>query len=62
MIDFGTPGMCPWDLDGSGSVGTNDLLELFAQWGTDGPADFDEDGFVGKSDLTMLIANWGPCE
>ena len=53
---------CPWDLDGSGSVGTSDLLELFAQWGTDGPADFDESGAVGTNDLLILFANWGPCE
>ena len=52
---------CPWDLDGSGSVGTGDLLELFAQWGTAGPADFDESGAVGTSDLLILFANWGPC-
>jgi len=52
---------CPWDLDGSGSVGTSDLLALLAQWGTDGPADFDESGSVGTSDLLALLANWGPC-
>ena len=52
---------CPWDLDGSGSVGTGDLLELFAQWGTDGPADFDGSGAVNTADLLILFANWGPC-
>ena len=52
---------CPWDLDGSGSVGTGDLLELFFQWGTDGPADFDGSGAVGTGDLLILFANWGPC-
>ena len=52
---------CPWDLDGDDNVGTSDLLELFAQWGTDGPADFDESGAVGTSDLIILFANWGPC-
>lgn len=52
---------CPWDLDGSGSVGTSDLLALFAQWGTDGPADFDRSGAVGTADLLILFANWGPC-
>lgn len=59
LIDFGAT--CPWDLDGSGSVGTSDLLELFAQWGTAGSADFDESGAVGTSDLLILFANWGPC-
>lgn len=50
------------DLDGSGNVDTSDLLELFAQWGTDGHADFDDDGIVGTSDLLILFSNWGPCE
>ncbi len=53
---------CPWDLDSSGAVGTGDLLALFAQWGTDGPADFDGSGTVGTGDLLILFANWGPCE
>ncbi|MCH8824353.1 MAG: hypothetical protein IH984_12710 [Planctomycetes bacterium] len=52
---------CPWDLDSSGTVGTNDLLELFAQWGTAGPADFDGSGAVNTADLLILFANWGPC-
>ncbi|MHC4427529.1 MAG: hypothetical protein ACYS0D_02880 [Planctomycetota bacterium] len=53
---------CPWDLDGSGSVGTSDLLDLLSQWGTfpGGPPDFDGRG-VGTSDLLDLLANWGPC-
>ncbi|MCH8822857.1 MAG: FG-GAP repeat protein [Planctomycetes bacterium] len=50
---------CSQDLDGDGSVGTADLLELFAQWATDGPADFDGSGAVGTSDLLILFANWG---
>ena len=53
--------LCPVDLDGSGSVGTGDLLALFSQWGTDGPADFDGSGAVGTGDLLILFANWGPC-
>ncbi|MCH8822173.1 MAG: hypothetical protein IH984_01570 [Planctomycetes bacterium] len=52
---------CPWDLDGNGVVGTSDLLELFAQWGTAGPADFNNDGIVNTEDLLILFANWGPC-
>ena len=60
-VDACPPLPCPWDLDGSGSVGTGDLLELFAQWGTAGPADFDESGAVGTNDLLILFANWGPC-
>ena len=54
---------CPWDLNGDGSVGINDLLSLLGQWGTDpgGPPDFDGDGTVGITDLIELLANWGPC-
>ena len=60
-VDCGPP--CPWDLDGSGSVGTSDLLDLLAVWGTNpgGPPDFDGDGTVGTSDLLALLAEWGPC-
>ncbi|MHC4137623.1 MAG: hypothetical protein ACYS0K_21975 [Planctomycetota bacterium] len=55
---------CPWDLDGSGSVSTADLLNLLGQWGSDpgGPPDFNGDGNVGTSDLLELLGNWGPCE
>lgn len=60
-IDYTLDSPCPWDLDGSGTVGTSDLLELLAQWGTAGSADFDGDGSVGTSDLLVLLANWGPC-
>ncbi len=61
-VVFG-PLSCPWDLDGSGSVGTADLLDLLSQWGDNpgGPPDFDGDGNVGTSDLLELLANWGRC-
>ncbi len=54
---------CPWDIDGSGSVGASDLLALLASWGPckGCPADFDGDGNVGASDLLALLVNWGPC-
>lgn len=57
-----TPPPCPWDLDESGTVGTSDLLDLLAQWGTNGSADFDGNGTVGTADLLALLANWGPCK
>ncbi|MCH8821871.1 MAG: hypothetical protein IH984_00030 [Planctomycetes bacterium] len=58
---WGEADPCPWDLDGSGAVGTADLLALFAQWGQVGTsADFDGGG-VSTSDLLILFANWGPC-
>ena len=54
---------CPWDIDGSGTVGASDLLSLLVSWGAckGCPADFDGDGNVGASDLLALLANWGPC-
>ncbi len=54
---------CPWDLDGTETVGASDLLALLASWGPRKgcPADFDRDNNVGASDLLALLANWGPC-
>jgi glucose/arabinose dehydrogenase len=54
---------CPWDLDGSGSVGTADLLDLLSAWGPNAghPADFDGDGSVATADLLKLLSMWGPC-
>ncbi|MCH8823510.1 MAG: FG-GAP repeat protein [Planctomycetes bacterium] len=55
---------CPADLNHDGSVGTSDLLILFAFWGEVDAfpeADLDGDGFVNTSDLLILFANWGPC-
>jgi hypothetical protein len=54
---------CPWDLDGSGTVATADLLALLAAWGPNPghPADFDASGVVATADLLALLANWGEC-
>ncbi len=54
---------CPWDCAAmpDGDVGTNDFLQLPADWGAPGPCDFDGDGAVDIDDLLALIANWGPC-
>ncbi|MCH8824558.1 MAG: hypothetical protein IH984_13740 [Planctomycetes bacterium] len=58
---------CIADLDGNGTVSTNDLLILFANWGpcpvSHGPccADLNSDGTVNTEDLLILQANWGPC-
>lgn len=60
QLNFPT-GPCTCDLTNDWIVGTADLLELLAQWGTDGSADFDGSGAVGTSDLLILFANWGPC-
>ncbi len=57
------PSMCPWDLDGTGSVGVSDPISLLDRWGPckGCPADFDGTGNVGVSDLVGLLANSGPC-
>jgi hypothetical protein len=66
--DIELPGQqtCPEDVDGSGVVGTSDLLALLSQWGASVPAgtgaDITGDGFVGVSDLLELLSAWGtPC-
>jgi hypothetical protein len=53
---------CDYDLDGDGTVGIVDFLDVLAQWGTDpgGPPDFDGDGTVGILDFLDLLAAWGP--
>jgi hypothetical protein len=54
---------CPHDLDGDGSVGITDFLDLLDAWGTDpgGPPDFDGNGSVDMVDFLDLLGNWGPC-
>ncbi|MCZ6754416.1 MAG: hypothetical protein O7E49_03800 [Gemmatimonadetes bacterium] len=54
---------CPWDIDGSGTVGAADLLALLFDWGPcpGCAADFDGDDIVGASDLLAMLFNWGPC-
>jgi hypothetical protein len=50
------------DLDGDGSVGITDLLELIGAWGACGapcPADLDGSGTVGIADLLAMLGNWG---
>ena len=58
----GDPG-CVGDVDDDGMVGTSDLLELLADWGScEGcPTDLDMDGVVGISDLLAILAAWGNC-
>ena len=52
------------DLDCNGSVGTSDLLILFANWGpcvdcNNCPADLYNNCFIDTSDLLILFSNWG---
>jgi hypothetical protein len=64
FINFDLQGVIPGDLDGDGSVGTADLLQLLAAWGPCGncdkcPEDLDGDCNVATSDLLILLSNWG---
>lgn len=43
---------CPGDVDASGSVGVNDLLEVIAGW----------DISYNVDDLLIVIGNWGDCD
>ena len=54
---------CPVDIDGDGTVGINDFLNLLAAWGPNPghPAGIDGDGTVGINDFLDLLAAWGPC-
>ena len=56
-------GGCPADLDGDGTVGITDFLQLLSAWGPNPghPADLDGDGTVGITDFLQLLASWGPC-
>ena len=61
-------GTCPWDVDGSGDVGSADLSEVVLNWG-DCPvpatqlclADVDGDCTVGAADIAAVITHWGNC-
>ena len=54
---------CAADLDGDGSVGFGDLIEVLSSWGpcTGCPADVDGNGDVGFSDLLLVLSTWGDC-
>jgi hypothetical protein len=57
---------CPWDFDGSTTVGIGDLNALLSNWGQPCPGagcpfDYDESGSVGLGDLNAMLSNWGPC-
>ncbi|MEE2908446.1 MAG: alpha/beta hydrolase fold domain-containing protein [Planctomycetota bacterium] len=52
------------DIDGSGDVGTDDVLAVLAAWGgcaplpVDCPADLDNNGTVDVDDLLAVVAAW----
>jgi len=58
---------CTGDLDGSGSVDSEDLSRLLAGWGacpvapTPCIADLNDDSVVDAADLGFMLDAWGPC-
>ncbi len=55
---------CPADLDGDGTVGSDDLATLLLTWGPvppGTPADLNADGVVSSADLGWMIGAWGVC-
>ncbi|MCH8824177.1 MAG: hypothetical protein IH984_11800 [Planctomycetes bacterium] len=67
MIDFGTPGKCPWDINGDGEVGVLDLLEIINNFGPcddpeNCPWDFNGNGIVNGQDVKELATHFGDCE
>jgi hypothetical protein len=54
---------CPADVNGDGTVGVNDLLEVVAQWGecSGCSADVNNTGQVNIDDLLIVIGSWGVC-
>ncbi|MEE8154184.1 MAG: hypothetical protein V3T53_04385 [Phycisphaerales bacterium] len=70
LASFGTShsawadgGGCMADLDGCGTVDSNDLLLLLQSWGPcrGCNADFNDDGVVDGEDLGYQLGHWGPC-
>ena len=44
-------GQCPWDLNGNGVVGPEDLAQILGAWGAP----------YGPAELARLLSVWGPC-
>jgi hypothetical protein len=56
---------CPGDTDGSGDVGTDDLLLVIGEFGCTsncGAADIDGDGVVDTNDILAVVGAWGQCD
>ena len=53
---------CATDIVGDGKTGTNDILALLDNWGTNDPwADVDGSGLVDIDDVMTVIMNYGNC-
>jgi hypothetical protein len=63
--EFGSKVINPFDINGDGIVGVDDLLEVILSWGacrfppTPCPADVTGDGSVDVDDLLLVILNFG---
>lgn len=55
------PPSCPADLNGSGTVDSNDLAILLNAWGQPGSADINGSGAADAGDLAILLSAWGAC-
>ena len=53
---------CPGDMDGSGAVDVNDVLQVLGAYGSNDPAgDVNGDGIVDVNDILGVVAAFGPC-
>jgi len=57
------PVLCPSDLSGDNSVGSDDISLMLLDWGVcpGCAADLNGDNSVGSDDLSLLLLDWGPC-
>jgi gingipain R len=62
-VDGSTTEPCDGDIDGSGTVGTNDLLAVIGDFGCSSNcnADINGDGVVNTNDLLIVVGAWGGC-
>ncbi len=62
-INCGDDFPCVGDVNASGIVDVNDLLEVVNYWGESSfQHDINENGIVDNGDLLLVIANWGNCD
>jgi len=55
--------LCPSDLSGDNSVGSDDISLMLLDWGVcpGCAADLNGDNSVGSDDLSLMLLDWGPC-
>lgn len=61
ILDLPRPAPCVADLNGDGTVSSQDVAFLLSAWGGSGSADLDGDGVVASSDVAVLLSSWGAC-